>query len=395
MDNSFTCLYCAKETQASQFSLEHAIPQFMGGEYAPKFFQLTNVCRSCNNNLGLWVDAFYAKSWFVTNYMAEAARSLCTKLEDPGLPLRYLGKMKLPNLNVPDNYLAESWLGPSGESVIWIRPHDERMDSYAGGNPTDTNRKQSVAYFFPVSDSPEKTLLGMRSFYHALKKRKVRKILCANVHNFNGELIDPQLFGFDSPISEDFINQDIIRAALDAGNIHGQVNFNAKFDQRFMYKLMLGVGYALFGEEFLNHSVVREAQKGVWPSFNGVKSIIRGASTLSLFGGYNPLSVAGYPGAVAIIVMETGSSWSMCLSIDEKIPFTIELGPSSMTSQYIKPEEGYVLLLFPYRKESVELTVVELLAHRLGCMINPELNRLDVIRKAAAQFNEQLSNFSS
>ncbi|MCZ7009903.1 hypothetical protein, partial [Salmonella enterica] len=89
-----------------------------------------------------------------------------------------------------------------------------------------------------------------------------------------------------------------------------------------------------------------EARKGVWPPSDGTKSAIRGTSTL--FAGGTPFAkVAGYPGAVAIIVMKSGSSWSMCASIDEKLPFIIELGPGSMTSQHVNPEQGYALLLFP------------------------------------------------
>lgn len=390
MESGFTCLYCNKEKQQSESSLEHAIPQFMGGEYAPKIFQIANVCETCNNRLGLWVDASYAKSWFITNYLAEAARLLCTKADDPGLPLICMGKAQIPNLVVPDEHVAEHWIGPSGETIVWIRPHDERMDAYTGGNPIDTKKKPSTAYFFPVSNNPDKYELGLRSFHRTLEKRKVRKIFCCEVRDASGEtVVDPKIPGFDSPMPDDVANQAAIRTAIQAGKILVQVAVNTKFDQRFICKLALGIGYSLFGEDFLSHATAAEARKGVWPPSDGTNSAIHGSSTL--FAGDTPFAkVAGYPGAVAIIVMKAGPSWSMCVSIDEKLPFIVELGPRSMTSLHVNPEEGYALLLFPYQESCIELTMAALIAHRLQAMKNSELEKIDAIRGAAAQFNTQL-----
>ena len=393
MSSVFTCLYCGKEKQQSESSLEHAIPQFMGGKYAPKIFQITNVCTTCNNDLGLWVDASYAKSWFITNHLAEAARLLCTNPHDPGLPLSCMGKVQIPNLEVPYEHVAENWLGPSGETITWIRPHDERMNSYTGGNPINTKKKSSVAYYFPVSENQEKIMLGLRSFHRALEKRKVRKTLCTELRDTNGFAVDPKKWGFDSPTPYDMTNREAIRTAIHTGNIRARFSMDTKFDQRFMCKHALGIGYSLFGEVFLSHSTADEARKGVWPPSDGPKSAIRGTSSIFTSDTFLA-SMAGYPGAVAIIVMKPGPSWSMCVSIDEKLPFVIELGPGTMTSQHVNPEEGYALLLFPYLEKCVELTVVALIAHRQGVMKHLALEQIDAIRGEAAQFNSMHSSFS-
>lgn len=387
--SAFNCLYCDEEKPQSESSLEHAIPQFLGGEYAPKIFQITNVCATCNNRLGLWVDASYAKSWFVTNHLAEAARLLCTKIDEPGLPLRCIGRAQIPSLNVPSDHVSEYWIGPSGETVVWIRPHDDRMDPYAGGNPIDTKKKPSVAYYFPVSTSLEINTLGLNSFRRAMAKRKVRKILCAEARDDNGNPLDPRNFGFDEPTPDDLANWTAIGNAIEAGNIPAQVAVDTKFDQRFMCKLALGVGYSLFGESFLSHTTASDARKGVWPPRDGMRSAIRGSSTLAI--GDTPFArVAGYPGAVAILVVGIGPSWAMCVSIDEKLPFVIELGPRSMASPHVNAEEGYALLLFPYLNRHVELTLASLIAHKLGVMKNAGLEEMDEIRGAAEKFDAQL-----
>ena len=34
-ETTFNCLYCSSDKSASESSLEHAVPQFMGGDFAP------------------------------------------------------------------------------------------------------------------------------------------------------------------------------------------------------------------------------------------------------------------------------------------------------------------------------------------------------------------------
>ncbi|MCW0386284.1 hypothetical protein NB722_000823 [Xanthomonas sacchari] len=389
MKKNFTCLYCREDKDFSHSSLEHAIPQFMGGDFAPDIFKIKNVCKSCNNNLGLWVDASYAKSWFVTNQLAEAARLFCTKPNDRGLPLVCMGRTSIPGLDIPEDNIAEQWIGPSGETIIWVRPHDERMDSYSGGNPIETKKKPSVAYFFPVSDVSEKHELGLRSYFRALHKRKARKILCAKAIDANGGIVNPEQLGFDAPSPEELSNADAIRNAIASGPI--RINFvtNKGFDQRFICKLALGVGYSLFSEEFLENGIAVEASKGVWPPQDGTKPKIRGTPTL-LSGDFPFNEMLAYPGAISIAVLCAKIKWIMSVSISGKIPFFIELGPSSMFSTHVNRDEGYILLLLPYLEQCIQLTAAELIAHKSGEMRHPELEEIEKIHKLAEEFHKGL-----
>lgn len=386
---TFRCLYCDLDKPDSEASLEHAVPQFMGGDSAPQQFHLKNVCATCNNRLGLFVDASYAKSWFVTNTLAEAARLLCTNASDPGLPLRYIGHTALANLNVPVGEVAEYWLGPSGESIVWIRPHDDRMDSYSGGNPIDTKKKPSVAYFFPTSVDATRYELGFQSFRRAFEKRKVRKILSAEIRDENGTIVDPSLCGYDAPNPVDKTNLAAISSAIAAGNIPARMSVNTRFDLRFMCKIALGVGYSLFGDDFLKSETALELRKGLWPKKDGPVPAVRGMSTLA-FDRTQLGSIVGYPGAAAIMVMKTKDQWTLTVSIDEKLPFVINLGPTMLTSSHVNSDEGYTLLLFPYLDKSIELTTASVLAHRLGALKHPELDQIDMRIRSAASFDAQL-----
>lgn len=88
------------------------------GAYAPEKFKLSNVCIKCNNILGLYVDAGYAKSWMVSMGLAESARKYMTSYQSNGLPLRCLGRVEIDGVIKPDDYIIEYWIGPSGESIF-------------------------------------------------------------------------------------------------------------------------------------------------------------------------------------------------------------------------------------------------------------------------------------
>ena len=109
----FNCLYCGLDKPNAESSLEHAIPQFMGGNFAPNHFRLGTVCKKCNNNLGLFVDGSFAKSWFVTNGLAQANRRLYTSLSDAPIPLACMGQVNIDELIIPEeNRVVEYWVGP-------------------------------------------------------------------------------------------------------------------------------------------------------------------------------------------------------------------------------------------------------------------------------------------
>jgi hypothetical protein len=301
-----------------------------------------------------------------------------------------MGPTILPDLALGADQISEYWIGPSGESIIWVRAHDERMDSYSGGNPIDAKKKESVVYFVPTSSDPVRFELGNRSFHRAFDKRKIRKIFCAEIKDENGLTFDPSIFGFDAPVGDDENNRVAILAAIRSGTIHSKITVNTKFDLRFICKLALAVGYSIFGMEYLNSEASLELRKGLWPKQGGSMPNIKGKPTLP-FGDLRFASLVGYPGAAAIMLMKVNNHWMLTVSIDEKLPFSISIGPDSMDSDHVNSEEGYSLLLFPYLNMAIELTTASLLAHRLGSLKNTELKQLDDRMGDAMKFNAKLA----
>lgn len=378
----FDCLYCGEAKDWAQSSLEHAIPQFLGGARAPARFHLKNVCQTCNNRLGLFVDASYAKAWFTTNALASAAQGLYLSSDDPGLPLIYIGHVRINGLVVPDGHVAEHWIGPSGETIVWVRQHDERMDAYAGGNPIDAKRVPSVIYMAPTTGG-ERLAMALRSLKR-MGGKKVRTILCVKVLDENQQEVSPAMMGFDVPDTAEAAAADAIRAQALTQKLHSRAVMNLTFDHRFICKLALGVGYALFGAPFLAQPSTADLRQGVWPKFGAQKPPVRGVPTLTAQARIIAQQTA-YAGAVVLFVMRAGNDWALTLTVDPQLTFTVVLGPSTLTGHGVDPAAGYALVLIPYLEQAVELSVTALIDHSHGAVPHAELATLDQRKRASEQ----------
>lgn len=385
----FDCLYCNETKAPSESSLEHAIPQFLGGDAAPERFHLTNVCKRCNNVLGLFVDAAYAKAWATTNALTNAAHALCASENDPGLPLSYIGHARISDLAVPEGHVAEHWIGPFGETVVWVRAHDDRMDVYAGGNPIDARRKPSVAYFFPTRTDEVGVRLGLASLERMFKKKCVTKIFGAKVVDETGDEVTSPLPGFFLPDSAETAALEAIHVQLDSGTMHAHAGMALQFDHRFICKLALGIGYGLFGEAFLQQPSTQELRRGLWPSQDEPKPDVRGKATFAS----EDSAIAKlihYPGAVVLWVQRSAGHWSLTLTLDPTLTFTVAMAPATLTSNEIDLNEAYALVLIPYLERAIEMTGAEMIAHRLGSIPHPQLKEIDGRRRAAEAFRTQL-----
>lgn len=108
------CIYCSKRTTAADFSLEHLIPQFMGGNAACPDVATRDVCRRCNSLCGRFVDAPVARGFF-QNSIDNGAWQHCIRFDAAAgnvFPLIYLGTCVEIAFN--DNEESEVWLAPDG-----------------------------------------------------------------------------------------------------------------------------------------------------------------------------------------------------------------------------------------------------------------------------------------
>lgn len=378
------CIYCGKSREEETFTLEHVIPQCLGGAYAPEALKTRDVCKDCNSNLGLFVDASFEKNHFVSNALHLNARAFFDPANPTSLPLLCQGYSEIAPPGMADTEVCELWLGPFGESVYWVRPTDERLYWYAGGNPRTVKQKQSRAYFFFNETSKKNIDLVLLSFRDAFKRRKVRKISCTAIGGF-----DVSNIGFSEPDDLDRERVSyLLQQTRDRQQVHGQISMNIHFDQRFMSKLALGLSHVLFNKEVRNSGYSRELRKGLWLMPDEPIPEVRGITTFS----DKELPAKDYLSfkyGVTVTVCPVGDVVGVILSIGGILAFAVmcaEIKELSET-QISQLGEGFSLILFDSLQKCVRLTPPDLIAHNLGMA---EHSGLSQIEKLAS---ERLSYF--
>jgi hypothetical protein len=287
-DDKFICVYCNSEKSILESSREHSIPQFLGGNLAPNKYKIKNVCKTCNNNLGNFVDASFAKSWIVTKSLSDCARQVYTGNNDIPIPLICMGITKIPDIIIKDDYISEYWLGPSAELIFWIRPDSTEKISYTGGDPIKNKKSNSTAYLTLNSDNLDRIEMVIKSFFNKFKNNRIRKIICCKIEGeTTGTLFEKYGF-FDEPNEEENYNISSINLFAKNG-IKSSINIKENFDYRFIGKMIISTGYSIFGECFLKSVHYQEARKCIYPNefrefkIKGIeRSRYRGGSARSL-----------------------------------------------------------------------------------------------------------------
>ncbi|WP_035054886.1 HNH endonuclease [Andreprevotia chitinilytica] len=364
------CIYCRQDKDPAEFTLEHVFPQFMGGAYAPDCFKTRSVCKPCNSNLGLFVDAGFEKNWFVSNRLRMNARAFFDPNSPVGLPLVCMGKSDFVPPQLQECEVCESWLGPFGEQVYWVRPHDERLFWYTGGNPRTTKTTESRAYFLFSERSEKNPLISLLSFRDAFEGRRVRKIMCTEV----GDILTG--IGFKAPDELDLLRVKYFNEACRISKTkHIQLAMYVPFDFRFLVKLGLGVAYSLFGSKALQTAYAEELYKALWYRNENGQPQINGSS--SIMHGNNPLftKVVGEANAVTIMIIPTPEGVAVNLNLGESLNWVIKCASyENLTEDDIHPlREGRVLLLYRQLQRAFDLALPEYIAHKCGNQPHPEL----------------------
>lgn len=383
--SNFRCLYCDKEKPICESTLEHGIPQFLGGKYAPKIFEFKNVCGWCNSTLGRHVDASFARSWFVSAAIQNNAMTCYdAKTRQFPIPLMCMGITSHKPPNILDE-VCESWVGPLGEQIFLIRKHDEKIYWYVGGDPIKPKQTQSSrAYFFFSERSHLAPQITWDSFKEAYSNEKTKKIMCTEVRG-----ADPSLIGFSSPDDLDSKRIGYFKQAtsIKRGYQKNSLPINVDFDHRFLCKLALAVAYGLFGEDFLASKYAEELRKGIWHrpdanvDFDEIECntpLINGLSSLE-FGDEKLNKILFTKGSVVILIMQVAQGFAMQLMIGERSFGCIKIADSQLVTPEIMQNfgNGVVFIFYKFLKRSLSMPLPSYLAHKLGNVANQELHELE------------------
>ncbi|BCK29735.1 hypothetical protein VCSRO77_3150 [Vibrio cholerae] len=368
------CIYCRQKKDASEFSLEHVLPQFIGGAAAPDFLKTRQVCEKCNNNLGLFVDAGFEKDWVVHNHLKTAAHAFFDPKKPTSLPFICMGSSDLQPPDISTDEVCELWLGPLGERVYWIRPTDERLFWYAGGNPRTVKNKRSRAYFMFSERSNKNVLLSWLSFRDCFEGKKVKKVLCGTVKG-----ADPSTIGFSNADTLDKERVEYFFKHIKDNNNQekGSVSMYIDCDIRFMAKTAIGIAYSLFGDKFLETSYSRELTKALWyrredkiPEIRFMRNMAEGDSMLS--------QVLSCPNAVTLAIIPNSVGVGINLNISGALNWVIQILVNKEITDIEDSRlgDGLVVILFKSLRKCIVLDYPEFLAYKLGNIEHPELDSI-------------------
>ena len=369
------CIYCREEKQIDEFSLEHVVPQFLGGNFVSDKFKTRNVCKKCNNNLGLFVDAAFEKDWLVFNHLKSQAYAFYNPKAPTSLPLHYMGHSVINPPHMVDGEICEYWLGPLGEQIFWIRPDDEKLYWYAGGNPRTVKKQKTRAYFIFAERYLKNFELALLSFKDAFEGKPVKKIMCTRLDEEN---ILPRI-GFSNP---DDIDQERIEFFLESvrggKEQHCKYHKNAFAENRFIAKLALGILHCLFNKSKFSSEYMEELYKGLWYRTGDNIPKIRGSG--ALHEGKDLKRLLGVPYGTTISILKSNNLLIMNLNIGTELNYSIQCGEiEELDSQEaeIFDQGGLCIVIYKPLQRFIELGLYEFIAHKSGDYINNDLSEIE------------------
>jgi HNH endonuclease len=371
------CIYCdEKPTLSNPFTLEHIWPNALGGDLLPELFKSRKVCRQCNNNLGLFVDGAFLKSYFGMmerwhgSYEFADLRPSSRSI----LPLVYMGVAQ--NLGQDSKTIIDVWIGPCGAHVLHFWTDDSHRDwnTYAGGRP---HRKKSNdrVYVSLCSDEPDWAFVTLRSVEAQFPKARLYAMNFVCDENNSTRFADPkdQLPHVERDLRavENFNNP-----AIEGKNVQNRIVIDVNSERRWLCKIALGLGSNICSAEFLiseyrsalkaalwsqncydEHTSIRGS--GYWELNEKLKFLSRPASWVLLIA----LTIEGLS---LTVVTPSGKSMIICICDDPTLV------------QWHYTEKQQLFLVFPTIGESVgPLRLSEYLDHLQGNSLHSKIAKIE------------------
>lgn len=378
------CIYCRIEKFRDEFSLEHVIPQFLGGSLAPDFLKTKDVCKKCNNDLGLFVDAAFSKDWVVYNQLSLLHYDFKSKEGGEALPLIYEGVINLDIPCMQHNEMCELWCGPNQDKILWIKNNDERFVTFVGNNPRNTKSKPSRAYHFhsqKMRGSLQKTITSIKSFEAFFKNKKVKKVTFTPV-----SVIDKNRQETVTCYSSmDYVDERRLQFFQEKGfitneKIHIKYSVNVNNSYRLMAKLALGISYCLLGQKGIEGKYAEELYKTLWYREGDLETGMNGYDSF-YSDDSDPVieNLMSNKGAVTISVMAIGRSLGVNLSIGRmhKTVKFFEMGDADLLPNILQNKgAGFVLILYPAINRMIYRDLMDYIAYKSGAN-DSELDKIN------------------
>ena len=271
-----SCLYCTKEKEDEEFSEEHILPQAIGGNLTPTNpFKSGDICQSCNNLCGLFVDAPFIKNWFTQADRTHDAFRYVKFDQDSVFPLRYMGPA--PELQ-HESKMCEFWIGPTGDSIYHFHePYAEVTDMPILVGPAPNIKSEidpGFVFIYIVASNPDWWVPIIRSL--------VAQFPSAQFFLGNGPCPEPESSPFSQiPSQLNELHQKLNSIREDEHGISFALTIG--YETRFLAKLALGFGHLFLDGSFSTSSDAQLLRDMMWERDSDARESIpvRGAGILS------------------------------------------------------------------------------------------------------------------
>ena len=262
-----SCFLCGRSDV--QMSLEHSIPQFLGGKKSDDKFKKLNLCKSCNSQLGTHVDARFARSFINSMELADFKNDTFfgrfTSIE-------FEKDDEIFNLISKNSYVEIM----SNEKAVafWIKENSEEFLGLVGGHAPLSKSKESQLFLFLTKEISkeeiQKLLNDIRIKFKDYKKLEI--LLCIDFLD-NSISNEEQIILYRKQIKDElgvkglkFIwefneKEEKIKERLSPSSEKNSAGFNSRLlidlndYVRFLSKLYLGVLCGFIGSDFIYHNV--------------------------------------------------------------------------------------------------------------------------------------------
>lgn len=365
-----TCIYCNKSKRDSEFSYEHIWPDALGGDHLPNFWKAKDVCATCNNTSGLYVDGEFLKTW-----LGRAERShgwenyLSISYPDRALPpLTYMGHLN----EVSEQNDVEFWIGPCGAHILHFRPTETRapFHMYAGGNPLNSKKPKRAGRAYLTLTTLNN--FWIRVTFSAFKAHFPKVERYATNCNFLDNDVGIQYLNWEEPPHPPDIStlHEVMQASKKGQRVKTQARIQTDFDSRFLAKLALGVGYNIFGNQYIKSNYAGKLRKAMWEADSQKRHRIE-------IQGTRYANRIGLGGAERLLKWPSG--WVLLLKVvDNKLTLTIVCPTGNVMSivvaesmdewPEIKKEygEGWIWLVVPPLGRATEaISLPNYIAHQI------------------------------
>jgi hypothetical protein len=377
------CIYCDGRRGDPKFSDEHIWPAALGGEACPAdIFRTHQVCTSCNNIAGQWVDGAFFKSVFIQQEVALSALRYLDPTTPGVLPLIYMGfDAEIP---LAEGMVCERWLGAAGAHIYHIHEKDDdRWAVFAGGDFIRRRMDAGRVYIAIASPSvywARTALVSVVAHFPKAKRRSLTTFVGLETPGF--------LRPTESIAPEEAREIDFIFARPNLQNQH--LPMQVDFSDRFLAKLSIGLAHTILGSTASASPYADKLRRLLWSRDASERSNL-GVKGSSFWTAQDPIAAKalGWPGAWSIYLMaiQEGFAVNLCTPGGRMMTMSASddpsLWPAHIGSSY---GQGVVYVIVPQRSWAVgPIPFLHFVAHKEGSIRHPYLAGLDAMRIDPAQ----------